>query len=164
MTNEPINNLPAVVTHDRETLLALAREVAMGIHDIEDILAKRGLSLDQYAVILKNPFFARVLEGETIAWHSAANTPERIKIEAAAMLELFLPELNSRLWDREGSTLPAIVEGGKFVAKIAGVGERVEGGGHAGERFVIQINLGGGKSVEKEVTGPVIEGVANADT
>jgi hypothetical protein len=160
--DEPTENLPAKVTiPDRAALVALAREMAMAIHAPEEILERHGITADQYAVIVNNPFYSRVLDAETVAWQSAANTPERIKVEAAAMLELFLPELYARMVDREGSTLTAVVEGGKFVAKIAGIGEREAGGG-SGQQFTISINLG--EATVKKETGPVIDVAPNADS
>ena len=75
-------------------------------------------------------------------WNSALNTNERIKIKAAAAVEDWLTEAYVRLHDAS-ENLPAKVELGKLLARIAGVGlANAELAGAAAERFHITINLG----------------------
>ncbi len=139
----------------QQQLAALAREIAMDIKTIENILATYKLTSAQYDHLKENnAFFKHALKTLTIEWQSAASTPERIKIEAAAALEDAMPVLYTRLVNKaEG--LPGVTEVAKLFAKIAGVGERQEGPGTPGERFTITIDLGGDQKLvvgTKDVT------------
>jgi hypothetical protein len=130
---------------------ALAREVAVGIHDLSAVLKRFNLTVAQYEEhFLNNPTFKQVVEREHQLWESALNTPERVKIEAAAMFEQLLPTLNTRL-NSNAEPLNHVVEGGKLIAKAAGIGEG-RGGGDPAEKYVINIRIGE-KSMEiKDVT------------
>jgi hypothetical protein len=142
------------------TLLKLAREIAMDIQPLDTILEAHQITRDQWESISKTPHFLRLLGSEAETWNTALNTHERVKLKAAAMIEEWLPELNNRMHDKlEG--LPAKIEGGKLLTKIAGMGERVIGSeGVAGERFVVTINLGEDVKLkfDKELPPKVIEG------
>jgi hypothetical protein len=128
--------LPAM---NMQLLAALAREVAMDIREVEDILPDYKLSQEQYTRLLTHPFYEKALQSAVIEWNSAISTHHRLKIEAAAALEHGLPKLHSRMVNPNES-LPAAVEVGKLFAKIAGIGE--QGQTAAGEKFTISINLG----------------------
>lgn len=139
----------------QQQLAALAREIAMDIKTIDNILRTHNLTNPQYEYLKENnEFFKHALKTLTIEWHSAASTPERIKIEAAAAIEDAMPVLYTRMVNKaEG--LPGVTEVAKLFAKIAGVGERQEGAGAPGERFTITIDLGGDQKLvvgTKDVT------------
>ncbi len=132
--------LPALTPTE---LAKLAREVAMNIKEVPAILEHYKLTQEQYDHLkTHNEFFKQALHVTTIEWNSALTTPERIKLEAASILEEVLPRLGGRMAN-QAEGLPGVVEAAKLFAKIAGVGER-EGADRApGERFTISINLGG---------------------
>ena len=50
-------------------------------------------------------------------------------------------DLNTRLHDHE-EALPAVIEAGKMLARIAGLGVPTDVQGTIGERFVINISMG----------------------
>lgn len=137
----------------------LAREIAMGVFDLEVILERQGITPKQWQTISKHVRFQRLLRSEVEAWNSALNTPERIKLKSAAMVEEWLPELYARLHDR-GESLNAKIEGGKLAAALAGIGKQAAIGGGV-EPLVVTINLGSDKNIriEKNV-GPMIDGEA----
>jgi hypothetical protein len=81
-----------------------------------------------------------LLGSEVESWSSALNTKERVIVKSAAMLEEWLPTLNARIHDTE-EALPAVVEAGKMLAKLAGLGEK-DISSTVGERFVINISMG----------------------
>ncbi|MCK1742189.1 hypothetical protein IVA80_15295 [Bradyrhizobium sp. 139] len=140
--------------------MKLAREIAMDIHPLESILKQYSIASDEWVALQRNGRFVALLSSAVEEWNSALNTHERVKLKAAAMMEEWLPELNNRLHDRD-EALPAKIEGGKMLAKIAGMGERAQIEGSSGERFTVTINLGsGGQQLEfsKEVQPKVIEG------
>lgn len=140
-------------------LVKLAREIAMDIQPLETILKQHGISPEKWEELQRNGKFQILLTSESEAWGTALNTHERVKLKAAAMLEEWLPELNNRLHDPD-EALPAKIEGGKMIAKIAGMGApgQVEGAGP--ERFTVTINLGPQVApiqIEKDITPVTIE-------
>jgi DNA-binding transcriptional MerR regulator len=142
------------------SLIKLAREIAMDIQPIETILKQYSIDDERWEELQRNARFRALLESEVESWNSAVNTHERVKLKAAAMMEEWLPELNNRLHDLE-ETLPAKIEGGKMLAKIAGMGERAANEGPAGEKFTVTINLGAQAppiEISKDVGPKVIEG------
>lgn len=143
------------------TLVRIARELAMDIHPVEEILKTHGIDSKQWENIQEMPRFRALLETEMAQWNGALNTHERVKIKAAAMIEDWLPEAYERLHDK-AETLPAKTELGKLVRDLAGFskgGLNVEGGG---EKFSVTINLGADSQLkfEKDVTPKVIDGEA----
>jgi len=137
---------------DASMLAALAREVAMDINDLPVILGHYGLSEAQYAEIRGNATFRRLLDGAVQAWASAANTPERIRIQAAAAFEVVMPRVAKRLMD-DKEKLDDVVKGARMFADVAGLGPNVPG--TAGERVTINIDLGADKLTLTHAVKPV---------
>jgi hypothetical protein len=144
-------------------LVVLAREIAMDLNSIETILETLQIDEPQWEEIKANPRFQTLLESEVIAWQSASNTAERVKLKAASMIEEWLPELYTRMNDGK-EALTAKIEAGKLAARLAELGltkANVEG---VGEKFSITINLGAdnqltfNKQLPPQVTKKVIEG------
>lgn len=158
---EPRTTIP--INIEPTDMVKLAREIAMDIRELADILATYKLTGEQYARISTLPFFKSALQSAIIEWTSALNTHERIKIEAATSLEDALPVLAGRMKDKN-ETLPAAVETGKLFAKIAGLGEREQAQHAPGERFTININLGDGQDIhfEKDITPKAASGSTGA--
>lgn len=120
----------------------LAREIAMDIREHHVVIKEYGINQNQYDFLLETPFFKRALDTAILEWNSAASTPERMRLEAAAILEDALPHLGARM-QRLSEGLPGIVEAGKLFAKIAGLDTPNKDTAAPGERFRITINLGG---------------------
>ena len=128
-------------------LAQLARDMAMDIKERHVVLSAHGLTETQYDYLeAHNEFYVAALKAACIEWHAPLSTQERIKLEAAAILEDAMPRLGARLQnDRE--QLPGVVEAAKLFAKIAGVGERDAGAAPPGERFTINIDLGADQKI-----------------
>jgi hypothetical protein len=139
-------------------MLKLAREIAMDIQSIEDILKNQQVSAEQWEEIQHNQRFKSYLASAVEEWQSATNTPERVKLKSLSFVEEALPEFFARAHDPK-ETLAAKTEVLKTIAKFAGVGGSVEGA-VAGERMVVTINLGADNQlrIERDVTPQVIEG------
>lgn len=119
---------------------ALAREVAMDIFPLEQILELHRLSFDDWAKIQANPKFADMVHSMATDWAAATNTAERVRIKAATGLESTLEIYIRAILD---DSIPLIqrVEAGKFLARLGELdGQR--GGGAAGEAFKITLNIG----------------------
>lgn len=132
----------------------LAREIAMEIHPLPEILQRMEVSEFEWAAIQQNTRFQQLLASAVEEWNSATNTAERVKIKSLAFVEEALPEFFARAHDpKEG--LAAKVEVLKTVSKFAGVGEKT-GGVDVGSRFSVTINMGDTKvSFEKQLPAQV---------
>lgn len=143
-------------------MLKLAREIAMDIKPLEDILSSHGVQQDQWLTITESPRFQGYLRGALEEWNSATNTAERVRLKSLSFVEEALPEFYARAHDPKES-LAAKVELLKTIAKFGGVGGAVEGA-VAGERLTVTINLGADNQlrIERDVTpqGNLIEGEA----
>lgn len=140
-------------------LAKLAREIAMDIRELDKVLETYKLSKEQYDWLANHhEFFKQALHVSTIEWSSALTTPERVRLESAAILEDALPRLGARMVN-QAEGLPGVVEAAKLFAKLAGLGEKEVGDRSPGEKFQININLGGDdKLVYKSKETPAIEG------
>jgi hypothetical protein len=148
-----------VGVYDEAKLVKLARQIAMGIKDIPDILYDNDLTLREFDEIKQLPLFARTLGSEVKAWEGADNTHSRLKLKAAAMLEEYMPELYARLNDRT-EPLMAKMKAVELVSKIAGFGDReANPAGNPGDKVHVVINLGADARAEyiKQLPHKVIE-------
>lgn len=124
-------------------LASLARDVAMNIKERHVVLKDHGLTQAQYDYLeAYNEFYINALKAACLEWHAPLSTAQRISVEAQAILEDSLLDLGARMRNKSEG-LPGVIEAAKFFSKIAGVGERAVGSGDVGERFVINIDLGG---------------------
>jgi hypothetical protein len=145
---------------DELTIVKLAREIAMDLRPIEDILESLGIGSSDWESIQGLPLFQDRLRVATEEWQAGMNTSERVRMKSLAFVEEALPEFFARAHDpKEG--LAAKTEVLKTISKFAGIGGSVDGMGN-GERMVVTINLGADHQlkVEKNVTPQVIEGTA----
>lgn len=135
-------------------LARLAREIAMDIKERHGVLKEYKLTEPQYEFLeANNDFYKAALHAACIEWHAPLTTQERIKVEAAAILEDSLLDIGSRMRTK-AEPLTGVVEAAKLFAKVAGVGEREFGSGTPGERFVINIDLGGDQKLVVQSTSP----------
>src|SRR6478609_1767942 len=141
------------------TMRLVARNLAMGIYDLDKILGDLQIDVFQFARWRENPRFIAYLKAETDAWNSAQNTSERTKLKAGIVVEEWLADAYSDLRDRK-IALSQRVELGKLLARIAGMGEPktgVLGVSEGGGGFTLQINIGQNAHVSYESEKPVID-------
>lgn len=122
-------------------LAALAREIAMDIFEIKDIMAVHKLDEEQWEEICRNTKFQQMLTQMSAEWNSAMNTRERIRIKAATGLESVLENYIREIRD-EKIPLGQRVEAGKFLARIGEVDTSQILGGAGGGGFTITMNIG----------------------
>lgn len=145
--------------YDDMKLVKLAREIAMGIEDIPEILFKNGLTLREFEEIKLLPHFNKMLAAEQKAWEGAVNTNERVAVKAGAVIEEYLPELYARLNDRN-EPLMAKIKAMELLSKMAGFGDRdIPNLGTPGDKVQVVINLGADHKLvyQKELPPKVIE-------
>jgi hypothetical protein len=143
-----------------EKVAYIAREIAMDILDIPQILQNCTLTTDEFDRIKTMPRFQRLLENEVAAWGTVLNTHERVKIKAAYNVEDWLLRAHQDMHN-EREPLSSRVQVARLVTQLAGMGltgASIEGG--VAERFSVTINLGEDKQLkfEKQITPRVIEG------
>lgn len=155
--NPPSVSLVAATQNLGDTdLLRLAREIAMDVRPIEQILEIMEISEDRFDEIRAIPRFQSYLKAALEEWNSATNTSERVKIKSLAFVEEALPEFYARAHDPKESLLHK-TEVLKTIARFAGLGAQVQHGS-VGEKMTVTINLGADHQlrIEKDVT-PAIE-------
>jgi hypothetical protein len=140
-------------------MIKIAREIAMGIRSVPQILETHRVADGDWETMSTHPIFQTYLRQSVEEWHSATNTPERVKLKSMAFIEEALPEFFARAHDPK-EPLAAKTEVLKTVAKFAGVGGTVDGT-IAGERMVVNINLGADHNLRIERSYDIIEGEAS---
>jgi len=168
--------IPAVLTNDnirRDTaskietnLRKLAREIAMSILPLEDVLELHGLSADEFANLQDRPAFMRMLAEETEVWHSALNTKQRVEIKTWSMIEEALPAISRYLHspDFNDSAKVALLA---TLQKQVGIGVKENSSAGSGsEKISITINTGSQElKLEREhQPSQVIEGTVVKET
>lgn len=127
-----------------QMMRVVARNVAMGIHDLDQILTFCNVDPRDFHRWKENPRFLKYLKAEQEAWENANNVGERTKLKAGIVIEEWLPEAYTELRDRK-TPLNQRVMLGQLVAKIAGMGEPKGigvGVSDGGGGFTLQINIG----------------------
>jgi hypothetical protein len=145
-----------------QRMLVLAREIAMNIHPVEDIIERHGIKREDFETILRNERFARLLEDAATSWEGALNTGERIKVKSLSMLEDWLASAYAMLHEPK-HPLRDKVELAKLVGRFAGMGEKSTLDTNTADRVNITINLGAEKHVAAEFTIEH-EGPTNVDS
>lgn len=134
-------------------LVRLAREVAMDIKELNDILALHDVDMPTWERLKCNERFKALLSAEVTAWHGAINTNERVKVKAGSMLEEFLPELYSRINDRS-EPLSAKNESLKLLERLAGMGGAAAKNDAPSNGVTITINMGADNKLKFEQSLP----------
>jgi len=145
------------------TLLKLAREIAMDIRPLDDILETHSVSTSEWEEIRENTYFQGVLSQQIEAWQGAGNTAERVKLKSLAFVEEALPEFYARAHDPK-EPLNAKIEVLKTISKFAGIGGSNFDAAMGGEKLSVTINLGADHQlkIEKDITSKVIDGEVNS--
>ena len=132
---------------DRTQIAALARELVMNIKNRQEILAAYELTEAELQAVEGLDYFKRASEQIAIEWNKVLSTPTRVKLISLAMLEDGMPTLGGRMIDPK-EQLTSAVEAAKFLARVAGLGsDEQQGAGASADKFIIQINMGGGEAV-----------------
>lgn len=139
-------------------IVKLAREIAMDLRPLDDILEHHLVSKSDFEKLKRNPYFNRVLSAETEAWNSGTNTGDRVRLKAAAMMEELLPDLYKRMVQPKEDLLK-VVKGAELVTKLAGLNMENDKNHNPSDKVVITINMGSDNKLQvaKTVTPQVIE-------
>lgn len=135
--------------YDDDNMVLLAREIAMDIHPLEDILKRHNVGPADWDVLCRHPRFAGYLNDALVTWQSAMNAADRIKVKSLAAIEDWLLTAHELLHVKDGS-LRDKVELAKLVARLAGVGE-AKTDMPVGEKISITINMGDERVVAHKI-------------
>ena len=138
-------------------LRKLARELAMRILPLEDILTLHQISGDDLERLEGWPSFMKMLAEETEVWQSALNTKQRVEIKTWSMLEEALPAINTYFHSPDFNDAAKVALIG-VLQKQVGIGVKENSNaGASGEKISITINTGSQElKLERELS-PVIE-------
>jgi len=132
----------------------LAREIAMDIFPVEQILELHRLTDEEWQRVQTHPKFVEMVRTLSAEWGAAVNTKERVKVKAATGLESKL-EIYIQAIDDERIPLVQRVEAGRFLARLG----ELDGQGHvlAGGGGGVTINI----STTAEMPPLTIEATSN---
>lgn len=164
-----LNTKNLAAMHRLEAVLSLpiydiAREIALDIYPLDQILASRGLSTTdpRWERMRTLPEFTRALAQHAAEWNSVDSTRKRIQYKAQAALEASIPSVFALVTDtREKGT--DRVKGFEALARISGAVQPEGAGGRGGPGFSVNVNImardGSTRSVrildgESEATAP----------
>lgn len=125
----------------------LAREIAQDIYPLEQVIRLHNLTDEEWLRISVHPKFTSILNDMQREWNSADNTPARIKAKAQAGLETQLEVLIADCGD-PNIPLSQRTDAYRMLARLGDLDGQGKGG-LAGDRFVIQLNIG---ALTREVT------------
>jgi hypothetical protein len=138
---------------------ALAREIAMDIFPLAQVLKLHQLDDAEWQRISANKRFQSILDGMVREWNSAINTRERVRIKAATGLESVIETYIQEISD-VSIPLTQRVEAGKFLARLGELDGNISG--ELGERFSITLNIGNARVEADGMAPKVIEHEASS--
>jgi len=141
---------------------ALAREIAMDIFPIEQILELHRLEEPEWARIQANRKFQQILGDMVREWNATATTRERVRVKAASGLESTL-EVYIRAITDDNIPLAQRVEAGKFLARLGELDGNKDVMGVGGNGVTININTGHKPPVTIDVTSNQLHLLATED-
>lgn len=135
-------HLPTPPTDLDGKMRRIARELAMDLYSLDQILAHCDTTVQEFEQLKKHPQFTNYYTQFKDEWSTATNAKERAKIKASIIMEEFMEEAYTSLHDKK-QPLNHRTELGKLVAKIAEMGEpRLNAGANGGPAFSLTINIG----------------------
>jgi hypothetical protein len=136
----------------------LALDMAAKLQPPAQILAKHGLTEQQFVLLSQSPEFKRLFKEAKSFWESDKNAVERVRTKCSMLVEDSLLEIYSMVHDPEMAAA-ARLDSFRTLAKMAGVsGDAKEGVMGAGQQFSITINLD--KERPLVIDGDMVDGSA----
>jgi hypothetical protein len=138
----------------------LAMELAARLSPVKEVLARYGLSNEQFKEKSASPTFRKMYQQSKAFWQSDANTKQRILVKSQMLLEDSLLILYQMIHDPDSSNSVKLDAAGQL-ATLADAKPRREadGSGDGGSGFHLTLNLTGRPlSVECEALGKEVGG------
>lgn len=135
--------------NDYNLMRSVARELAYDIIPLETILDNHRLTPDDFERISRHQQFQSYLREFVEQWSAADNGAARTRLKITAGIEESLPDMFALLHDNNFAA-NARVELFKTLLQAGGMrgtANGADGGGNAGDRVSITINMGDGRDV-----------------
>lgn len=137
----PIEAAPLPEKFSVPDIVALARDLAIGMYDQTTILKKHEITAAQYATLETIPYFQAVVKQMAEEWNAPKNSQQRLAIQTAVGLEEVLPDVIARA-KVPNEPLQGVAQLVKVLADICGATANTRQPAAASEKFKIVINLG----------------------
>ena len=132
-----------ISTQEEHRLRQLAVEMAKDIANPPDILKALGFTPVEFEEIQQTRAYKQMYAEALSEWASASNTQKRVKLKAAATIELIMHEFYQDLRNR-GENLSARTELLKTIARIGGLGNpEPPQQRNSGQFFKLEIHIDG---------------------
>lgn len=132
---------------DMPMVVALARDLAIGMYDEAVLLKKHGITPDQYVTLNAVPYFQTIVRQLSEEWNAPKSAQQRLAIQSAVGLEEVLPSAIARA-KVKNEPLNNVAQLIKVLADIAGANQTAgKLQAPAREQFKITINLGADQEV-----------------
>lgn len=162
MSDDPVSTVTAAVTpapipesFPIPAVVALARDLAIGMYDEAVILRKHGITPEQYETLKTVPYFQNTVKKASEDWNAPRSAQERLAIQTAVGLEEVLPDVIARA-KVKNEPLQGVAQLVKVLADICGANSAAGKQNIAPrEQFKITINLGADTEVYNK-TKPAI--------
>ena len=151
----PVTPVPGT-TFTPADIARLAREVGIGMREIEEILTSFNIDAATYEKIKTNEWFNKLVDEYRIEWHATTNTLTRTQLKSLYAAEEAISHVYSRAVSGK-EPLNHVVEAVKWMTDIAGA-KKTPGQGQQNERFNIVINLGADMKIEFDGSKAPIDG------
>jgi len=141
---------PELVTHQ------LAYDLATGLYEPDDLVAKYEVSKAQFKRILKDSHFRRMYAEAKTLWNGSQNTQERIRQKSALLLEDSILPLYSII--HNATLAPAArIDAFAKLQSIADMQPTKGGDGAVKESFTLNIHMPNGNEQQFVIEGEVLE-------
>ena len=162
-----MNQLPTVKSSDKTSFLQntapiVAYEIASGLYDLEDILARHDWTVDEFKRIGASEPFRHMVQEAKAEW-STVDSQERIRLKAKVASEEGMLTVYGMIND---DNIPPVVrlDAYKTLTRMAGVdaiAKAAEGEGSGG-KFQIVLNFGGPQT-PMTITGETLPNDSSED-
>lgn len=133
-------------------------ELAAKIQEPKDVLARYGISAEDFKRLSANPQFKSAYREAKVFWESDANAKERITVKASALVEDSLLDLHAIFTNttNQSARLDAFKQL-MVLAKINAGEAKDLNAGAAGTKIVVNIDMGANRQVQATYDAEYIE-------
>ena len=119
----------------------LAREIAMDVQPLDKLLTINEIDAGTWNMIQANPNFQSMLKDMVVEWNAASNARARIRVKSQTAVEMLLDTLIQEVFSGD-APLVQKVDAIRQIARLGELEAKEIGGGQAGDRVTITINMG----------------------
>jgi hypothetical protein len=122
-------------------LAKLAREIAMDVQPLDKLLTINEIDLETWDKIQADTNFQSMLRDMVVEWNAASNARARIRVKSQTAIEMLIDTLIAEVFTGD-APLTQKVDAVRQIARLGELEAKEIGGGAAGDRVTITINMG----------------------